>query len=221
MNIIEVWIFVPPTTSIYLLYIKVVNRRRLASFLFEITMEIWKEIPWYNWIYEISNIWRFKSFQFWKETILKPWRTKGWYMKVWLHKDNIRKEYKIHRLVAQAFLWLDINNYKILVCHKKETLINWLLDNSVDNLFIWTHQDNSNDMVNKWRSSKYLLWRKWKLHHCSKAVIQYSLRGILIKKWWALREAWVSLNIAHQSISWCCNWKRKTAWGFIWKYDAK
>ena len=183
-------------------------------------MEIWKIVTWYNWIYEISSIWRFKSFQLWKEAIIKPWRVKGWYMKVGLHKNKIRKEYKIHRLVAQAFLWLDINNPKILVCHKKEILINWLLDNSIKNLFLWTHQDNSDDMIKKWRSSKYLLWRKWRLHHCSKLVNQYNLNGDFIKEWGALREASINLKIAHQSISWCCKWIRRTAWGFKWRYDA-
>lgn len=125
-------------------------------------MEIWVDKKWYEWIYQISNLGVVKSLSrdkytpTWfltktKERILKTHNDKS-YSIVKLWKDWNRKNFKVHRLVWEAFLWLDINNSKELVLHKKEELINWLLDNQIDNLWLWTHKDNSKDCVKKWRN---------------------------------------------------------------------
>jgi len=132
--------------------------------------EIWKDIKWYETLYMVSNKWRIKSlpkkWSWWhKWKILSIWKRRFWHWWVVLAKDRIYKNTYVHRLVAQAFLWLNINNTKILVCHKSEELINWFLYNGEDNLFLWTSLDNSKDMINKWRSTaqkniKKLL-KKW------------------------------------------------------------
>lgn len=69
--------------------------------------EIWKDIIWYEWIYKISNLWRIKSL--WnifnrKEKILKTYTDYKWYDSIWLYKNWLFKKYKIHRLVAKAFI---------------------------------------------------------------------------------------------------------------------
>lgn len=120
--------------------------------------EIWKDIPWYEWLYQASNLWRIKSLDryikawksfwlhFYKWKILKEWKDKDWYINVSL----CSKTYRVSRLVAKTFLWLDINNSKIFVCHKDDNVKN----NNVDNLFLWNHQDNMDDRNNKNRQNK-------------------------------------------------------------------
>lgn len=126
--------------------------------------EIWKDIEWYEWLYQISNIGRVKSLNYkrtWKHIILSNNIMRNWYHKIWLRNKGIYKKMYIHRLVAQAFLWLDISNTKILVCHKDDNPSN----NMVENIFLWNHKENSRDMLNKWRSviqkDKRLKVSKW------------------------------------------------------------
>lgn len=52
----------------------------------------------------------------------------------------------------------------------------------------------------------------------SKCIAQYSLSGELIYIFNNLTEAEFKTGISHGNISNCCNGKRKTAGGFIWKY---
>ena len=69
-------------------------------------------------------------------------------MDILLCKNSKYKRYYVHRLVAQAFLKLDMSNKMMCVCHKNDDPTN----NNVNNLFLWTHKDNNRDMHNKWRS---------------------------------------------------------------------
>ena len=113
---------------------------------FFIIMEIWKDIPNYAGIYQVSNIGRVKSLmrednlgRIYKEIILKP-NERGGYMYVVLTKNRKEKTIDVHQLVAMSFL-----NHKPcgmkLVCNH----INFnKLDNRADNLEIITHRENSN-----------------------------------------------------------------------------
>ena len=78
--------------------------------------EIWKDIEGYEGLYQVSNFGNVKSlarivhskkrsdYKI-KEKILKQSDTTTGYKKVELHKDNEkRKSFKVHRLVAQAFI---------------------------------------------------------------------------------------------------------------------
>lgn len=82
--------------------------------------EIWKDIPQYEGLYQVSNYGRVKSVGRYKEfkrndchTIIKEWipeRIKAQntnncgYQYVQLYKNNKRKKEYVHRLVAMAFL---------------------------------------------------------------------------------------------------------------------
>lgn len=69
-------------------------------------MEIWKDIQGYDGLYQVSNIGRVKSLNYsrtGKEKILKPCKANG-YLQVYLYKEGKSKMYKIHRLVAMAFI---------------------------------------------------------------------------------------------------------------------
>jgi len=122
-------------------------------------MEIWKDIKWYEWIYQISNFGRVKSLSRKhspKEIILKPYIQNKWYFLVKLQIQNIIQTLSVHRLVWQAFLWLNLIDIKTFVCHKDDNPKN----NHVDNLFLWTRSDNMIDCSKKWRLTQWQTF-KW------------------------------------------------------------
>jgi len=181
-------------------------------------MKQWKDISWYEWLYQINYLGEVKSlsrFNAVKERILKPWvcwKEGNKYHRVSLTRDFKPKFYWVHRLVAQAFLWLDIHNRKILVCHKDDNSLN----NTIDNLFLWSQKDNLQDMSKKWRS--WNQWKFWKNNTNSKKVNQYTLKLEFIKTWDCILDVQRELKIKHTSIINCCRWRSRHSWNFIWKY---
>jgi hypothetical protein len=91
----------------------------------ETQQEQWKPIAECNGIYYISDHGRVKSFKFGKERILKPGligdKNKQ-YLAVSLALKDVYKMYKIHRLVAIAFI--DNPNNKPQVNHKDGDKLN-------------------------------------------------------------------------------------------------
>ncbi len=181
--------------------------------------EEWKDIPWYEWLYKISDLWNVKSLNYnstGKEKVLKPLNING-YSRVVLVKNKVKSNYKIHRLVAQAFLNLDIKNTKILVCHKSEILNqNWLLNNELQNIFLWSAKENTKDMIVKKRNPTTRV--KWKNHIQSIMVNQYNINWEFIKTWGCIREIERELWIYSANVWKCCNWIRKKTWWFVWQY---
>jgi hypothetical protein len=179
--------------------------------------EIWKDIPWFEWKYQVSNLWRIKS----NFKILNPITNRDGYKQTVLLKDKIRKTVFIHRMVLLAFLWKST----LQVNHK-----NWIRnDNRIENLEWCTYTENSLHAYRVlWRKmssehpflkNPFNKWSFWKLHHCSKWVIQLSKDWIFIKKWNSQRDIQRELWINSKLISRCCKWKRKTTGWFIWEYD--
>lgn len=72
--------------------------------------EVWKDIPNYEGLYQVSNLGRVKSFRrstnhrYESEYILKPLHANNGYCQVTLYDNTIRHKFLIHRLVAQAFI---------------------------------------------------------------------------------------------------------------------
>jgi len=178
-----------------------------------------KPIEWYEWLYEISDIWNIKSFynkyNRWriilKKTIVK------WYEKIWLYNNKWKlKTYSVHRLVANAFI-INPNN-KITVNHK-----DWNKQNNCANNLEWnTISENTLHWFRQlWRKHP-ALWKFWKYNPKSKKVYQYTKDWILIKIrncWKEIQnELWYKTNGIYN----CCLWTKyyKTAYGFIWKYDT-
>jgi len=115
-------------------------------------MEIWKQVPWWA-SYEVSNKGRIKSLsndKLRKEKI-RRFSELRWYKRVLLSNWWIKKAYGVHRLVYLTFNGIQLDTKK-LILHKNDKP--W--DNRLENLFIWTAQDNMDDMKKKWR------W--WKMH---------------------------------------------------------
>ncbi len=188
-------------------------------------MEEWKDIEGYEWIYQISNLWRVKSLKFWKEIILKQNKHRDWYSLIGLSNKWVKNICVSSRLVAIHFIPNPLNLPCVL--HKIETLDeNWMLYNWEDNLFWGTHKENMQDMHRKWRANncfnikalKSMLWKFWENHNRSRKIIQFSKKWEFIKEWWSIIDCWKNLKIHKWSISHCCRWNTKTAGWFIFKY---
>lgn len=115
--------------------------------------EIFKTIPWFSWYMAGSNgnikrLWynvyyKWKYFRYYREEKLLKW--------AWNRYRHVKLNWKfllVHRIIASAFLWLNLYDKTKYVCHKDDNPNN----NKVENLFIWTAKENSQDMVNKWRN---------------------------------------------------------------------
>lgn len=179
--------------------------------------EIWKDIPWYFWNYKVSNLWRIKNYKW----VMNSYKKLNGYVEVDLYMLWNRKKTSAHRLVAQSFLWLNLEDSSVYVCHKDDNPSN----NCVDNLFLGTAKDNMRDMINKWRDiNNFKLnnpnkWKFWKDNKSSKKISQFTLDNLFIREW----SSWIEMEketwINNWNVSSCCSWKKKTAWWFIWKYS--
>ena len=163
--------------------------------------EIWKDKKDYEGHYQVSNCGRVKSIKFGKERILKPKKDKYGYLHVNLYKNSKRKDFLVHRLVAEAFL--DNPNNLPLVNHKDENPSN----NFSTNLEWCTHEYNINYGTSQQRKSLKL----------SKPVGQYSLDNKLIKTYPSINECGRNgYNYGH--VAECCRGERKSHKGYIWKF---
>lgn len=181
-------------------------------------MEEWRNIKGYEGLYQVSNYGRVKSLDRWetigcntkrfrKGRMLKLAKDKYGYLKVDISKNGKRKQYSIHRLVAQAF----IDNPDNLPCinHKDENPSN----NNVDNLEWCSYQYNTNYGTGIQRRADKMINGK-----CSKKVYQYTIDGNFVKVYPSGKEIQRQLGFAQSHINRCCLGKCKTAYGFIWKY---
>lgn len=169
--------------------------------------EVWKSLDFLGYPdYEVSNIGRVKSLKG-KERILKYGKTKDGYLLVALSKNRNRKTFLVHRLVALAF----ILNPENLPCvnHKDENKEN----NHVDNLEFCTYSFNINYGTRNKKASKTMINGK-----LAKPILQFSLESEFIREWESINEIQRQLDISKGNISSCCNFKRKTCGGFIWRY---
>lgn len=179
--------------------------------------EIWKTIDGFE-AYQVSNLGKVRSkdryansgigIRLYKGRILMLQKNHDGYIHVVLSKDSKQTTLNVHRLVYEAF------NGKIpegmQVNHIDEDKSN----NRLENLNLMTPKENTNWGTGIERSSKSKLNRK----DCSKAILQFDLKGNLIAEYPSVREAYRTLGINNKNICACCRGQRKTAGGFKWKY---
>ena len=173
----------------------------------EETNEIWKDIPEYENLYQVSSLGRVKSLNYLhtrNEKILKPIKDINGYMKVNLCKENKRKAIKIHRLVCEAFL----NNPNNLpqINHKNEIKE----DNRVENLEFCDAKYNVNFGSRTERSSKANTnnpKRSKKIICIETGKIYHNARDI--QRQFGFNQA---------SIQRCCVGKQKSSYGLHFKY---
>lgn len=168
--------------------------------------EIWKEVPGYEGLYEVSDKGQVRSLNYSRTgqtKVLKPSKNPRGYHYVNLCKDGRQKSSTVHRLVAQAF----IPNPMVLpmVNHKNEDKT----DNRVDNLEWCDHRYNINYGTRNERVAKTM----------SKPVLQFDKSGNFVKEWPSVSEVERQTGWFNTCISACCLGKRKTAYGFVWRHS--
>lgn len=170
--------------------------------------EIWKDVEGYEGCYQVSNFGRVKSLGNGKthnssERILKGNNIKG-YLVVNLSKEGNKKQYLIHRLVAQAFI---PNPNKLLqVNHIDEDKTN----NKVSNLEWCSAKYN----MNYGTRTQRVVENNTNHPNKSKKVICIETGKIYVSTMQVERD----LGFAHTNISYACTGRYKTAYGFHWKY---
>lgn len=87
--------------------------------------EIWKDIPGYEGYYIVSSLGRVYSVK--KKLLKVPWLTQRGYHEIALYRNTDRKVWKVHRIVAVAFI--PNPNHKPQVNHLDGNKINNRLDN--------------------------------------------------------------------------------------------
>lgn len=167
--------------------------------------EVWKDIPGYEGLYQVSDQGRVKSLgndKSRREKILKPGKVGDGYLKVDLCKGGKRKNCLVSLLVWEVF------NGPIppgmQVNHNDEVKTN----NKLENLSLMTPKENTNWGTRNRRAAKKQ----------SKMVEQYTLDGTHICTWFSAMGIQRELGYNQGNISDCCNGNRKNAYGYVWKY---
>lgn len=165
-------------------------------------VEVWKDIEGYEGLYQVSSLGRVKSLRFGKERILKAGKDKGGYLMVNLCKNSKTKMYKVHRLVAQAF----IPNPDGLQCinHKDENKTN----NCVDNLEWCTYLYNNNYGTRNFKSAS----------NRSISIIQLTLNNEFVRCYRSSMDAERRTGFHQEHIISCCKGDYKTAYNYKWLY---
>lgn len=192
--------------------------------------EIWKDIPGYEGLYQVSSLGRVRSLDVVKENkmgryrrfkgrILSLMNTKRGYQRIKLCKNGKIKIYLVHRLVAQAFI--PNPEEKPQIDHIDTNPSN----NRIDNLRWVTSKENHLNPLTRKRYSEAFKGEKcyWygkfgNEHNLSKSIYQITKEGILIRKWEGMREAARNTEAKPCNITLCCQGKKRTSGGYRWIY---
>lgn len=197
--------------------------------------EIWKDIPGYEGIYQVSNIGNVKSLVFNKHRhyykkdyssrlLSKIKNNMGYYyVNLYNRKGVGYKRYLIHRLVAIAFIPNPDNKPFIDHINTNPT------DNRVENLRWVTAKENSNNHRTrqhlkegcKNNGQPYNMMKK-AFEASRKAVQMLDLKdGSVIKTFESISDACRYTGIFVQSICRVVKGKGKSAGGYGWKYKTQ
>lgn len=158
--------------------------------------EIFKDILWFEWIYQVSNLGNVKSFRDnrgnHREKVLQPIKNSTWYVQFNLMKWHKRSIKSQHRLMMETFIPNTENK-------KEVNHINWIKnDNRLENLEWVTTSENrihafATGLEVSTRGKKILNLITWEI---------YRTTDIAAKELWCCRETvrLICSNKYHKSI---------------------
>lgn len=193
-------------------------------------MEIWKDIPGYEGLYQASNLGMVRSldrmvngrkgfYRIIKGKILTPSINSFGYKRVRLYNNRISNMKFVHVLVWEAFNGPKPEGMQVNHINEVKT------DNRLENLNLMSPKENTNWGTGILRRSK-----KQKNGKKAKPVIQYDLEGNFIKEWPSARE--VKRVLGHSHIAEMASGKEikhpdghtyhiKQIGGYVWRYKEK
>lgn len=177
--------------------------------------EIWKDIPEFEDSYQVSNFGGFRSkdryakvcgggMRLVRGRVLKPQRCVNGYMEISCNREQQRRVFLLHRIVARLFV-TNPNNYPE-VNHKDEDIANCRADNL------------------EWCTSKYNANYGTRTQRClennpqKRAVNQYTKDGEFIRRWGMIEEAARHVGVDGSAITRVCRGRQRTSKGFVWRY---
>lgn len=173
--------------------------------------EIWKDITGYEGLYQVSSFGNIKNLRTAK--IKTSSFANTGYKNVTLYKNNIKKTFSVHRLVAQAFINNPDNKPQVNHINGIKT------DNRVENLEWVTPSENIKHIINL--GYKPVCNTRGKFGKDNKQSIkigQYDKSGNLINVFYGANEAKRQLNLSTAShILEVVRCERKSAFGYTWK----
>lgn len=167
-------------------------------------MEIWRDIPGYAGIYQVSNLGNIKRLAghngrySQSEHLLKTTIGKNGYLHVTLTKNSKCKCFAVHKIVALVFVF---NPYKFHWINHKNEIKN---DNRAENLEWCTARYNNHYGMAE--SKNY------------KPVIGISVIDGTELHFDSIKDASKTLGINAPNIGSCCHGKRKTAGKYKWEF---
>lgn len=173
----------------------------------------WRPVEGYEGRYEVSRSGFVRSLPrdygfgiVEKPTLLKPDQDRFGYLTVRLCKDEKKQKFLVHRLVASAFV--PLVKGKPFVNHKDEDKLN----NHASNLeWVTTAENNAHGTRNE-RIAKRV----------SRQIEQIDpSNGNIVKTWPSLKKLCEETGWDMSCISECCNGKRKTSHGYMWRKVRK
>lgn len=155
-----------------------------------------KDIKGYEGLYAITEegqVWSYYSKRF-----IKPYIRSNGYLQVLLSKGGIKKTYKVHRLVAEAYLPNPNNLPEV---------------NHID-------EDKTNNCVNnlEWCSHEYNVNYGRRNEKTSNSLKKRCLCVELNKQFDSINEAGLFIKRHPSGVSDALNGKQKTAGGYHWQY---
>ena len=180
-------------------------------------IEIWRDIKGYEGIYQVSNLGNVKSLD--RITVRSDGKImtfKGCLLKYRFHQNGYasicikRKNYLVHRLVANAFLdkedfdKIDVNH---IDCDKS--------NNALENLQWVSKSENIQHAIKNNRFKRVFGNNHW----ASVKVIQKTKNDDIVKIWDSFSDVKRELKLDIKSLIYCCQNKiYKTVGGYKWAY---
>ena len=126
--------------------------------------EVWKDVVGYEGCYKVSSEGNVVSTKFGKSKPLKTHKTSKGYLKCLLSRNGIKKNFRVHQLVAMSFLNHTPCGMDAVIDHINDDK----LDNRFENLRIVSNRENCSTVKNGTCSSQFkgVHWdknkNKWK-----------------------------------------------------------
>lgn len=163
-------------------------------------MESWKKIKGYEMRYEVSDIGRIRRISDGK--VMRPAKNKNGYFHIVLSKDGQPHDYRVHRIVAAAFL--ENKGNKSDVNHKNGIKT----DNRVENLEWVSHSENELHKIYELKTPSKLYGNPRPVQCINTGIVYRSIseakREMGLPRWSHIQEV--------------CAGKISQSGGFRWRY---